>query len=111
MKEFFDENKTVYWLGRNAQDNWDIIKKAEKNWLWIHLDKFPSGHVIICKDFDTVTKEELNYGCMLCLDNSKYKIMRNIGIVYTEIKNLKRGFSSGSIYFISNHKINNLIIR
>jgi hypothetical protein len=30
MKEFIDNNKTTYWLGKNAQDNWDIIKKAEK---------------------------------------------------------------------------------
>jgi predicted ribosome quality control (RQC) complex YloA/Tae2 family protein len=49
MKEFVDENKTIYWLGKNAQDNWDIIKKSQDNWLWFHLDKFPSGHVVICK--------------------------------------------------------------
>ena len=49
MKEIIDNN-TTYWLGKNAQDNWDIIKNAEVNWIWMHLDKFPSGHVIICKN-------------------------------------------------------------
>ena len=104
MKEFTDKNKTTYWLGKNAQDNWDIIKKAENNWLWFHLDKFPSGHVIICKDVDMITNDEIIYASNLCKGHSKYKSIPNLGIVYCEINNLSIGKDIGSVYFISNRK-------
>lgn len=110
MKEFIDENKTVYWLGKNAQDNWDIIKAAENKWLWFHLDKFPSGHVIICKNSDIVTNDEINYASKLCITNSKYKLLSNIGVVYCEINNLSIGEEVGSVYFNSNRKTNKIII-
>jgi predicted ribosome quality control (RQC) complex YloA/Tae2 family protein len=110
MKEFIDENNTTYWLGKNAQDNWDIIKKADNNWLWFHLDKFPSGHVIICKKSDTVINNEIIYASKLCISNSKYKLMTNIGIVYCEINNLNIGQEIGSVYFTSNRKTKKLII-
>ena len=110
MKEFIDENKTVYWLGRNAQDNWDIISKAENNWLWFHLDKFPSGHVIICKDSNMVTSEEINYACHLCIGNSKYKLLKDLGVVYCEINNLVIGEDVGSVYFKSKKKTIKIII-
>ena len=110
MKEILDENKTIYWLGKNAQDNWDIIKKAEDNWLWFHLDKFPSGHVIICKKSDTITNEEIIYASNLCKSNSKYKLLNDIGIVYTEVNNLSIGVEIGSVYFNSNRKVKKIII-
>ena len=110
MKEFTDENGTVYWLGKNAQDNWDIIKKAENNWLWFHLNKFPSGHVIICKKSDMITSEEINYACNLCKVHSKYKFLSNLSFVYCQIDNLIMGKDIGSVYFYSSNKTINLII-
>ena len=109
MKEFIDNN-TTYWLGKNAQDNWNIIKKAEVKWIWMHLDKFPSGHVIICKNSDTVSDDEIIYGSELCISNSKYKAQNNIGVVYCEISNLTLGVDIGSVYFKSNKKTRKIII-
>jgi predicted ribosome quality control (RQC) complex YloA/Tae2 family protein len=103
-----EEDGTVYWIGKNAQDNWDIIKKSEQNWMWFHLDKFPSSHVIICKNVEEVSKEEINNACKLVIDNSKYKF-NNIGIVYCEISNLTLGEEVGSVTFISNRKVNKII--
>jgi len=110
MKEIADENNTIYWLGKNAEDNWDIIKKAESNWLWFHLDKFPSGHVIICKESSTITNDEIIYASNLCKSNSKYKLLKNLGIVYCEINNLNIGKEVGSVYFNSNKKTKKIII-
>jgi predicted ribosome quality control (RQC) complex YloA/Tae2 family protein len=109
MKEIINQ-ETTYWIGRNAQDNWDIIKESKEKWVWIHLDKFPSGHVIICKDSDTVTDEEIIYGCNICISHSKYKNMQNMSVVYCEIKNLTLGEDVGSVYFKSNRKTNKKII-
>jgi predicted ribosome quality control (RQC) complex YloA/Tae2 family protein len=103
MKEVLNQD-TNYWVGRNAQDNWDIIKNAQEKWIWIHLDKFPSGHVIICKDSDTITDDEIIYGSRLCIEHSKYRNVSKISVVYCEINNLKLGTEIGSVYFKSNHK-------
>jgi predicted ribosome quality control (RQC) complex YloA/Tae2 family protein len=102
-----NKKDTTYWIGKNAQDNWDIIKKSEQNWMWFHLDKFPSSHVIICKDSKEVLKEEINNACKLLIENSKYKF-NNIGIVYCEISNLIIGEEVGSVRFISNRKVNKI---
>jgi len=99
-----EQDGTTYWIGKNAQDNWDIIKKSEHNWIWFHLDKFPSSHIIICKNAKEVSKEEINNACRLLIENSKYKF-NNIGIVYCEISNLTFGKEVGSVTFISNKKV------
>jgi predicted ribosome quality control (RQC) complex YloA/Tae2 family protein len=104
MKEIIDENNTTYWLGKNAQDNWDIIKLAEDNWAWFHLDKFSSGHVIICKNYDIISNDEILYASNLCISNSKYKCQKNIGVVYCQINNLDLGKDIGSVIFKSNRK-------
>jgi predicted ribosome quality control (RQC) complex YloA/Tae2 family protein len=103
MKQVINED-TTYWIGRNAQDNWDIIKESEQKWIWIHLDKFPSGHVIICKDSSIITNEEIIYGCNLCISHSKYKNYKNLSVIYCEINNLMLGSEIGSVYFKSNKK-------
>ena len=109
MKQIIN-HETTYWIGRNAQDNWDIINESEQNWIWIHLDKFPSGHVIICKESSTVTDEEILYGCDLCRQHSKYKNLNPLSFIYSEIKNLTLGIKIGSVYFKSNKKTNKKII-
>jgi len=101
--KIIEKDGTTYWVGRNAQDNWDIIKKAEQNWLWFHLDKFPSSHVIICKNVKEILENDIQYACNLVKDYSKYKF-NNIGIVYCEIKNLTIGTEVGSVTFKSNNK-------
>jgi predicted ribosome quality control (RQC) complex YloA/Tae2 family protein len=102
-----EQEETIYWIGKNAQDNWDIIKKSEQNWMWFHLDKFPSSHVIICKNSNNISNEEKNSACKLLIENSKYKF-NNIGIVYCEISNLTIGEEVGSVIFISNKKVNKI---
>jgi len=94
----------IYWIGKNAQDNWNIIKESESNYLWFHLDKFPSSHIIICKNGKNVLDEEILFACKLLIENSKYKF-NNIGIVYCTIDNLIFGEEIGSVRFKSNKKV------
>jgi len=108
--EIIDENKTLFLVGENAQDNWDIIKKAENNWLWFHLHNLSSGHVIICKDSAIITNEEKTFAGTLCKSNTKYKSMKDVSVVYCEINNLVIGEEVGSVYFKNNKKANKIII-
>jgi len=40
--DFIVELKMEYELGKNAEDNWRIVEESEDNWLWFHLNSFPS---------------------------------------------------------------------
>ena len=75
--------------------------------LWFHIADYPSCHVIIKKYGieEGDTEENINYsnqiiflGANLCKKNSKYKNEKKIKIVYTLIKNIKKGKIIGSVY-------------
>jgi predicted ribosome quality control (RQC) complex YloA/Tae2 family protein len=101
--KIIEKENTVYWVGRNSQDNWDTIKSSNQEWVWFHLEKFPSPHVVICKNLDDITDDEVNTACELVIEYSKYKF-NNIGIVHCQIKNLILGTDIGSVTFKSYKK-------
>jgi len=72
-------------IGKDAQDNWDLIEQSEPDDVWVHLSSFPSPHVIIDAD---PTKEEILEAGNLCRSKSKYKNLKGIKIVYTKIENI-----------------------
>ena len=82
-----------YEVGKNAEDNWRIVKESEDNWLWFHLNSFPSAHLVI-KDENPPTEYILK-AANIIKNNSKYKHIKNIKIVYTHIKNLRLGEKVG----------------
>jgi predicted ribosome quality control (RQC) complex YloA/Tae2 family protein len=85
----------TYYIGSNAQDNWDIIDNASPDDIWFHIDGSSSCHVIasICEN-TTFDKKDKRYiikqGALLCKENSKYKSERNLKITYTSCKNVKK---------------------
>ena len=101
MKEVTIDN-TLYRIGKNAQDNTNLINSSDSNWYWFHLEKFPSCHVIICKD--EITNSEIYQAGLLVKENSKYKF-KNISICYCKINNLIHGSDLGSVSFKSNRAV------
>jgi predicted ribosome quality control (RQC) complex YloA/Tae2 family protein len=101
MKEVIIDT-TVFRIGQNASDNTQLIKDSEQEWFWLHLSKFPSAHVIICKT--EPTSIEIEQAANLVKENSKYKFS-NITICYCKINNLIHGEEPGSVSFVSNRKV------
>lgn len=91
-------------VGTNAKENWTLIDNSYPEDLWFHLDEFASAHVVISQDTNSL--EEIFYpnqiiglGADYCKSNSKNgKNLYKVKIVYTEIKNLKKGKEVGSVY-------------
>ena len=102
MKELIIDN-TTYRIGQNASDNTQLIKDSNINWYWFHLDKFPSAHVVICKE--EINNLEINQAGLLIKEYSKYKF-KNIGICYCKIDNLILGKEPGSVLFRFNKQVN-----
>jgi predicted ribosome quality control (RQC) complex YloA/Tae2 family protein len=101
MKEIIIEN-TTYRIGQNAVDNTQLIKGSEPEFIWVHLEKFPSAHVIICKT--EPTPDEIQEAIRLVWENSKYKF-KNIGMIYCKVKNIIHGEEPGSVSFVSNRQV------
>jgi predicted ribosome quality control (RQC) complex YloA/Tae2 family protein len=94
---------TIFKVGQNAQENWDLIRNYIRNdsgnskeFLWFHLDEFPSAHVVI--EIEEPNYEEINYACELVIQHSKHSKFSK-KIIYTKIKNLKLGSDIGSVIF------------
>jgi predicted ribosome quality control (RQC) complex YloA/Tae2 family protein len=88
-------------IGQNAQENWDIIREAEQNDIWFHVESQPSCHVIIKTDGNSkIHKSIINYAAGLCKINSKAKFAKKAKIIYTLIKNvkIKKGDKIGSVH-------------
>ena len=105
---------TLFKVGQNAQENWDLVREClnekeitnskdsknpignSKEFLWFHLDEFPSAHVVI--ENEEPSYEEINYACELVIQHSKHSRFSK-KIIYTKIKNLKLGSDVGSVIF------------
>jgi hypothetical protein len=94
----------LFYIGQNAQDNWDILEhslKINENYLWFHLNSFPSPYVIMCCTLEDICSNDINdifyYAGDLCKQNSKYKNLKDIKICYTSLKKLKKTNKIGEI--------------
>lgn len=100
-------NETTIIIGKNAQENWDIID-FDSDDIWLHLNSFPSCHVII-KDNDPDI-ETITYAAKLCRDNTKYKNLKNLKVCYTKCNNLNKGKDPGSVTYKSKRKVNTILL-
>jgi|APSaa5957512622_1039677.scaffolds.fasta_scaffold122027_1 predicted ribosome quality control (RQC) complex YloA/Tae2 family protein len=120
MKVFQYEN-VEFIVGEHDIDNWKIIDNAESHHVWMHLKDFPSPHIIIKKGiYDLKIEAELNglssyhnylnYGAKLCKQrsSSKYRCMRNLTVIYTEISNISKGRKAGEVFTKETKEIKNI---
>lgn len=102
-----DENDIEFdvMIGTNALDNWNIISLASQNDIWFHIENQPSCHVILCTNNKKISKRLITQCAVLCKENSKFKDYKKITIIYTEIKNIKKGEKEGEVYTKRTSKI------
>ena len=100
-------NDTQIIIGQNAEENWNIINFG-CDFIWLHLNSFPSCHVII-KD-NNPDEEVLNYAAQLCKDNTKFKNLKNVKVCYTKCNNLKKGPDVGSVIYKSKRQVKTVLI-
>jgi len=94
-------NKSItYHIGKNAQDNYDIIDLANSDDLWFHVDKRPSNHVIAEMPAD-IDRSQIRYivkqGAVLCKQYSKYSDEKNVDIIWTRVQNVSKAGPIGSV--------------
>ncbi len=91
----------TFYIGKNAQDNFDIIDIANENDLWFHLDDYTSCHVIgIINDLKLNNKDErliVKQGALICKKYSKYKSDKNVNVMYTTVNNIRKTDQIGTV--------------
>ena len=91
------ENFTIK-IGRNDEENDNLIKEGGQNDLWFHIKNNPSPHGIIhCDTKEEPTKDVIYKTAELVKSFSKYKDLSKITIIYTKLKNIKRTDVLGSV--------------
>ena len=93
-----DSYKYTIRVGESAQENWDLIDSSKQNDLWFHVENNPSCHVVLSAESGkTPHKSVINYCAALCKDGSKLKNNKNVNIIFTERKNVKKADTTGSV--------------
>lgn len=87
-------------FGKNAKDNHELIKNADKNDWWVHLRDDSSAHVIIEKD--EITEKDLHFACTTIYKKEKCNPKK---FIYTQIKNVKLSKNPGEVYFKKREKL------
>ena len=104
----------IYKIGRNAEDNFNLIDESDKNDLWFHINNKPSCHVIArlqnirfttqdndLPHFDTLENKQkqqiIKQGALICKQFSKFKSEKNVEVVYTKIENVVKTEIIGSV--------------
>lgn len=102
MKEV-EFNNIKFYIGQSAKENWDLLDKTiNKSYIWFHLNSFPSPYVIMYTSLEDLEKIDISnsylyYGANLCKENSKYKFLKNLKIIYTPVKNLSKTSIIGEV--------------
>lgn len=103
MKKIY-YNNIQFVIGQNAQENWNILDEACKintDFIWFHVNSFPSAYVIMYSTSDELIDNSYNdyliYGASLCKQHSKYKNFKNIKICYTSLKKLNKTQKIGEV--------------
>ena len=96
-------------VGKNAQDNFNIIDDAEPHHIWFHIEGHSSCHVI-AKLEEPLDRKNVKYvikqGAVLCKQHSKQDNQKNIPIVYTNVENVSKSDTLGSVIIKHQKTIN-----
>lgn len=109
-----EHNEKIYTIkiGNNAQDNWDLIDESDELDIWFHLDEYPSTHIILKTNGEklkTIDKQIIFICACECKNRTNIKDTKKgdkIKVIYTEIKNIKKGIEVGSVYSKKTKSIN-----
>ena len=108
--EYYENVKFI--LGQNAEENWNILDEAKNeniNYIWFHLDSFPSGYVIMYSTLDDLVDKNIDdylfFAGNLCKNNTKYRNLNDIKICYTSLNKLEKTDKIGEIIVKGKKKI------
>lgn len=103
----FKDHKII--IGKNQDENYQLVNNADPNDYWLHLSNYPSPHVIIQnpnkKRIDNKILKQAAYQLKI---NSKYKNIQKLDVDITKIKHIQQTNTLGMV--IVNQLLKNIKI-
>lgn len=100
--EFMSSDGFKILVGRNNIQNDKLsLKTAMKNDMWLHTQKIPGSHVIICGDGKEISDESIEEAAVIAAYYSKAKDSSLVPVDYTRVKALKKpnGAKAGMVIY------------
>ena len=96
------DREITFIIGKNKSENFAVIDMGSENDLWFHANDISSCHVVCLLSDTNIDKKDLRYiiktGALLCKNNTnKLKSMKNVEIIYTQIKNITKTDIEGCV--------------
>lgn len=96
------KDEIEFYIGENAQDNFDIIDICKPIDLWFHIHKESSCHVIARMPVDIKYNRNqiskiITQGALCCKQHSKTKSKQNVEISYTRLINIVKTHVIGQV--------------
>lgn len=106
--EGLDRDITFY-IGRNKNENFDVINKGKPSDIWFHAHGVSSCHVVAIIPND-ISKTDRKYiikaGALLCKKyTNKLSSINGVEIGYTEIENIQKTKTPGCVKISSQKTI------
>jgi predicted ribosome quality control (RQC) complex YloA/Tae2 family protein len=99
----------TFYIGENKNENFDVIDQGGPDDLWFHANEISSCHVVAIIPKDILSKEKryiIKAGALICKKfTNKLKKLKEIEIIYTEIKNIEKTKFPGCVKVINQKKI------
>jgi predicted ribosome quality control (RQC) complex YloA/Tae2 family protein len=99
--ELSSKNTILFYIGKYANDNSDVVRNGDNEDLWFHAEDCSSCHVVAMMP-DKCTKKEkhqiIKSGALLCKKyTNKLRSIKNVPIVYTKLRNLVHTSTPGLV--------------
>jgi len=95
--KYIDSMKSdiLFKVGENDADNFAVIDESSSDDIWFHVSNLPSAHIVASIPIDKkiANRQEgkiILHGALICKQYSKYASQKNLEIVYTRIKFVKK---------------------
>ena len=103
-------NNVKYYIGQSARENWQLLddsKRINDDYIWFHLNSFPSPYVIMYKDIFEKSEKTMDISCAndqylqnwaeLFKQHSKYRFLKDIKVMYVPLKKLLKTDKVGEV--------------
>lgn len=87
-------------IGKNKQDNWNLIDQSNKHDIWFHVSNGPSSHIILKTNgspLRDIPKQVITRCACLCKAHSASKSITKCEIIYTQIENVVKTTRVGEV--------------
>lgn len=90
-------NDFEFLVGNNQQENQKLLDESCQTDIWFHLDKLASPHGILKCELVDLTKTMATQCCLLIKENSKYKNIKSVSVIYCPMKGVRKTEVPGKV--------------